>query len=208
MQDGKLILLRHGQSTWNAEKRFTGWQDVPLTDKGKEDARLVGIQLNKYTIDTVFTSTLTRAIETGDIVMSQLDSKNIPVIRNSALNERCYGLLEGRTHAEVIAETSEKQVHKWRRSFKECPPDGESLSDTYGRVIPYFVEHIVPLFAERKTVLVVAHGNSLRAILIYLNNFNEEQVEQLTVPTATPIVYDVPPPPPPSLINERYAKYL
>jgi 2,3-bisphosphoglycerate-dependent phosphoglycerate mutase len=187
-----LILLCHGQSVWNAEKRFTGWQDIGLTAKGEDDARIAAVQMSKFTFDHIFMSTMVRAVKTAEIVIDELKLKTVPLTKNSALNERCYGELEGLTHQEVAAKTSEEQVRKWRRSFTECPPDGESLSDTYDRVIPYFEKEIVPLLAIGKTVLVVAHSNSLRSLIIYLHKMNEDDIENLSIPTAQPIVYELP----------------
>jgi 2,3-bisphosphoglycerate-dependent phosphoglycerate mutase len=186
----KLILLRHGESQWNLENRFTGWVDVQLSPKGEQEAKKAGELLKDYPIDFLFTSVLTRAKETARIALETRGKGDVPVERDQALNERHYGDLQGLNKAETAVQYGEEQVHIWRRSYDVPPPNGESLKDTRARTIPYFEEKILPLVKSGKNVLVTAHGNSLRSIVMYLDNLTKEQVLELNIPTAVPLVYD------------------
>ena len=188
---GKLILLRHGQSTWNLENRFTGWIDVPLTEQGKKEAEEAGKLLRDIPIDLAFTSVLVRAIDTLRIALKAAGQENVPVQYDKALNERMYGDLQGLNKAEMAKKFGEEQVKLWRRSYDVAPPNGESLKDTAARAIPYFKEVILPEVKAGKTVLVSAHGNSLRAIVMYLDNLTKEQVLELNIPNGVPIIYEI-----------------
>lgn len=191
---GTLILVRHGQSEWNAENRFTGWVDVALSDKGRREAREGGQRLaaQGYRVDTAFTSTLQRAIETGEIVLAELGQPDLPQERAWQLNERYYGALTGRDKARTAEEFGEEQVHLWRRSYDVAPPGGESLADTANRTLPYFRERIVPAATDDDVVVLVsAHGNSLRSICKELDGLDDEAVTRLEIPTGVPLVYDL-----------------
>lgn len=184
-----LCLLRHGESLWNKENRFTGWVDVPLTDKGREEAIRAGLLLKNYKFDVAYTSKLERAIETLDLVLLALGYK-IPVIKDEHLNERHYGDLQGLNKEETARIYGEEQVKLWRRSYKVKPPNGESLEDTQKRTVPFFKNTIMLDLKNGKNVLVVAHGNSLRSIVMYLENISEEEIPHLEIPTGLPIIYD------------------
>ena len=185
----ELILLRHGQSQWNLENRFTGWVDIDLSELGKEEARAAGAKLNGVRVDMIFTSVLKRAINTASIVCEIAGIKNIPVIRDEALNERHYGDLQGLNKAETAEKFGDAQVLIWRRSYDVRPPNGESLKDTAARVLPYYDEAIVPVLAQGKNILIVAHGNSLRALIMRLENLSEAEIMKVNIPTGEPIVY-------------------
>ncbi|AFZ71159.1 phosphoglycerate mutase, BPG-dependent, family 1 [Caldisphaera lagunensis DSM 15908] len=185
-----LSLLRHGESLWNEENRFTGWVDVPLTNKGREEAIRAGLLLKKYKFDVAYTSKLQRAIETLDLVMLTL-GYSIPVIKDEHLNERHYGDLQGLNKEETARIYGEDQVKLWRRSYKVRPPNGESLEDTQKRTVPFFKNTIMLDLKNGKNVLVVAHGNSLRSIVMFLENISEEDIPHLEIPTGLPIIYDV-----------------
>jgi 2,3-bisphosphoglycerate-dependent phosphoglycerate mutase len=187
----RLCLLRHGESLWNEENRFTGWVDVPLTDLGREQARKAGQSIKKEGIQfqVAYTSVLDRAIETLGIVMTEI-GQTLPVIKDSALNERMYGDLQGLNKEDTAKKYGSEQVHIWRRSYDVRPPNGESLEDTQKRTIPFFVNCIMTDINEGKNVLVVAHGNSLRSIVMYLDNLSKEQVLSLELPTGLPVIYD------------------
>ena len=189
----KLILLRHGQSQWNLENRFTGWVDVPLSEAGQQEARQAGERLRDVPIDLVFTSALRRAIDTARIALAAAGRAEMPLVQDEALNERHYGDLQGLNKAETAEKYGAEQVHIWRRSFSVAPPgaEGESLAMTIARVMPYYQAHIVPALAQGKNVLVVAHGNSLRSLLYTLDGHNEETIMELNIPTGVPLVYDV-----------------
>jgi 2,3-bisphosphoglycerate-dependent phosphoglycerate mutase len=187
----KLILLRHGESQWNLENRFTGWVDVQLSPKGEQEAKRAGELLKDYPIDLLFTSVLSRAINTAQIALDVRGKGDVPVERDQALNERHYGDLQGLNKAETAVQFGEEQVHIWRRSYDVPPPNGESLKDTAARTIPYFEAKILPLVKAGKNVLVTAHGNSLRSIVMYLDKMTKEQVLELNIPTAVPLVYDI-----------------
>jgi 2,3-bisphosphoglycerate-dependent phosphoglycerate mutase len=185
----KLILLRHGQSLWNLENRFTGEVDVDLTEQGLEEAKSAGILLRDFNINVAFTSKLKRAIHTLDIVLHEIGI-TIPIFQSNALNERNYGKLQGLNKAEVRKKYGSKKVLLWRRSFRSKPPGGESLKDTSERVVPYYQNMILPLLKLDKTVLVVAHGNSLRALTMYLEDLSEQEVALLDIATGIPRSYD------------------
>ena len=186
-----LILLRHGQSVWNLENRFTGLTDIDLSPLGIIEAKNAGTILKKLTIDLIFTSMLKRAIHTTEIVANEL-GKEIHIIKNNALNERDYGDLQGLNKADTITKYGEEQVQLWRRSFKTKPPNGESLEDTYNRVIPYYREKIQPEL-KTKNILIIAHGNSLRALIMYLENISPIEISNITIPTGIPRVYEFDP---------------
>lgn len=187
----KLCLLRHGESLWNMENRFTGWVDVPLSVNGKEEALNAGELLKKESIkfDVAYTSTLVRAIKTLEIVLNVLDV-DIPIIRDQHLNERHYGDLQGLNKTETAKKYGEEMVLLWRRSYNVKPPNGESLEDTQKRTIPFFENCIMGDLKLEKNVLVSAHGNSLRSIVMYLENISEEMIPTLEIPTGIPIIYE------------------
>ncbi len=185
----KLILLRHGESTWNLENRFTGWTDIPLTEKGEKEAIEAGEKLRNLPIDIAFTSVLKRAIDTTALTLKAAHQENVPVIRDAAINERMYGDLQGLNKAETAQKFGDQQVKLWRRSYDVAPPNGESLKDTAARALPYFRDRILPEVKAGKNVLVSAHGNSLRAIVMHLDNLTEKQVVELNIPNGIPIIY-------------------
>jgi 2,3-bisphosphoglycerate-dependent phosphoglycerate mutase len=184
-----LIILRHGQSAWNLENRFTGEVDIDLSPYGETEAKQAGILLNKYAIKLAFTSVLKRAIHTLSIVLKEID-KNIPVFKSKALNERNYGNLQGLNKTDTEKKFGAEQVHIWRRSFNVRPPNGESLKDTFDRTIPYYLKEIEPQLRANKDVLIVAHGNSLRAIMMYLEKISEAEIVNITLATGKPRVYE------------------
>lgn len=188
----KLVLVRHGQSQWNLENRFTGWVDVELTSKGVEEAHRAGKQLKEAGFRPVvaFTSDLQRAQKTLAIIQSEL-GVNVPVHQDKALNERHYGELQGKNKAETAQQFGEEQVKIWRRSFDVPPPGGESLKDTAARTLPYFDAKIVAELKAGRDVLVVAHGNSLRSIVMAIEKMTPEQILQTEMSTGTPWIYDV-----------------
>jgi len=188
---GKLVLVRHGQSQWNLENRFTGWVDVPITGKGTEEAVRAGRALKGIAFDLAFTSDLKRAQQTLDILLKESGQKKIPIEKSAALNERHYGDLQGLNKAETARKYGDAQVHLWRRSFDVKPPNGESLKDTAARTLPYFDEKILPAASGGKNVLVSAHGNSLRAIVMGLEKLTPEQILKVEIGTCQPIVYDI-----------------
>jgi 2,3-bisphosphoglycerate-dependent phosphoglycerate mutase len=189
----KLVLVRHGESQWNLENRFTGWIDVPLTDKGREEARHAGEKLRGIRFDKAYTSVLARAIETLEIVLAVIGQQHIPVEFDQALNERHYGDLQGLNKAETAEKYGAEQVHLWRRSYDVAPPGGESLKDTAARTLPYYDTHIAPDVRAGKNVLVSAHGNSLRSIVMHLEQLTKEQVLELNLATGVPLVYEMGP---------------
>lgn len=188
-----LILLRHGQSQWNLENRFTGWVDIDLSPMGEEEARSAGRKLRGVPIDKVYTSVLTRAIRTATIALEEAGRSDLDLIRDQALNERHYGDLQGLNKAETAEKYGAEQVHIWRRSFDVRPPgeDGESLEMTIARVLPYFERHIIPDLRNGLDVLVVAHGNSLRSLCYVLDRHTRDSIMELNIPTGVPIIYDV-----------------
>jgi 2,3-bisphosphoglycerate-dependent phosphoglycerate mutase len=187
-----LILLRHGQSAWNLENRFTGEEDVELTLLGMQEARVAGVLLENYIIDMAFTSVLKRAIHTLDIILNEM-GKSIPVIQSSALNERNYGDLQGLNKTETADKYGADQVLLWRRSYDIAPPNGESLKDTYKRVVPYYKSAIEPELKMDKNILVVAHGNSLRALMMYLDGYSATEITDVNIATGIPRVYEFSP---------------
>jgi len=188
---GKLVLVRHGQSQWNLENKFTGWTDVPMTEKGEEEARKSGVVLKDIKFDLAFTSELQRAQKTLDIILEGIGQTDIPIERDKAINERHYGGLQGLNKDETREKFGKEQVHIWRRSYDVRPPGGECLKDTADRSIPYFEEKILPHVKEGKNVIVAAHGNSLRAIVMKLDNLSKEEVLELNIATGTPYTYDI-----------------
>lgn len=214
----KIVLLRHGESVWNKENRFTGWTDVDLSEKGIDEAKEAGRVLKKegYAFDIVFTSVLKRAIKTMEIVFEELNVKDLPVKYSWRLNERHYGALQGLNKAETALKYGEEQVKLWRRSYDTQPPVltkddprfpgndplykdlkenelplTECLKDTVERFLPYWKEEIVPEVLSGKKVLIVAHGNSLRALVKYLDNVSEQEITELNIPTGVPLVYEL-----------------
>lgn len=185
-----LILLRHGESQWNLENRFTGWIDVPLSPKGEEEARQAGEKLTPFHFDVAYTSVLQRAIDTLTIAQ-RVAGFTFPIVKNQALNERHYGDLQGLNKAETAKQYGDVQVHIWRRSFDIAPPNGESLKDTAARVLPYYHATIELDLRDGKNVLVVAHGNSLRALVMFLDEMTPEQVLELNIPTGVPMHYEL-----------------
>jgi len=188
-----LVLVRHGESQWNLENRFTGWVDVPLTDTGRREAARAGELLMGTPFDIAYSSVLLRANETLEIILRGLGQTDLPVVRDEALNERHYGELQGLNKAETAKKYGDEQVHIWRRSYDVPPPGGESLKDTAARTLPYYDRAIAAQVAAGKNVLVVAHGNSLRSIVMQLDHLTREQVLELNIPTGVPIVYDMAP---------------
>jgi 2,3-bisphosphoglycerate-dependent phosphoglycerate mutase len=211
-----LVLLRHGESVWNKLNVFTGWVDVPLTPQGIEEATRAGKVLEDFRFDIIFTSTLVRAMETAMIAMAynksdrlpvvihneegregewskiyddEMDKKIIPVIRDWHLNERYYGELQGKNKARTAEQYGAEKVHLWRRSYDIPPPGGECLKDTAERTIPFFRDNIIPRLKLNQNIFVAAHGNSLRSIVMHLDDLSEEEVLQLEIPTGQPILY-------------------
>ncbi len=187
----KMVLIRHGESQWNLENRFTGWIDVPLSPKGEQEAREAGQKIRAFRFDEAFTSVLTRAKETLRIVLEVIGQTTIPVEEDQALNERMYGDLQGLNKAETAQKYGEQQVKVWRRSYDVRPPGGESLKDTAERVLPYYQKRIEPELLAGRTLLIVAHGNSLRALVMHLNQLSKEEVLALNIPTGAPLFYEL-----------------
>jgi 2,3-bisphosphoglycerate-dependent phosphoglycerate mutase len=185
-----LVLLRHGESQWNLENRFTGWVDVPLSPKGIEEARTAGEKLTGFTFDRAFTSVLKRANHTLDIVLEIIKQQQIPIEYDKALNERHYGDLQGLNKAETAQKYGDAQVKLWRRSYDVQPPNGESLKDTAARTLPYWHKKILPLVIQGENILIVAHGNSLRSLVMELDQLTREQVIELNIPTGVPLLYE------------------
>ena len=187
----RLVLIRHGQSVWNATNRFTGWTDVELSEKGEGEAATAGEQLADVRFDVVHTSGLIRAQRTAEIVMSKnRASGEIPTKQDERLNERHYGDLQGLNKAETAEIHGAEQVHIWRRSFDVPPPGGESLEMTAERTIPYFVEEIIPDLNSGMNVLVAAHGNSLRSIVMHIEGISPKEITKLEIPTGVPMYYE------------------
>lgn len=186
----KLICVRHGQSLWNKENKFTGWVDVDLSDQGISEAETAGELLKNFKFDIVFTSILKRAINTADIILSRNESKP-EIIRDKALNERHYGELQGLNKAEIGEKVGAEQLHIWRRSYDIAPPEGESLKDTQERVIPYYENEILPMIKAGKNILISAHGNSLRALAMHLENISKDDISDINIPTGQPYVYEL-----------------
>lgn len=190
-----LAIVRHGQSTYNLQNRFTGQLDVPLTEHGKKEAKAAGRKLRKAGLhfDFYFASGLIRAHQTMELILAELaiSIDQTLIVQSSDLDERNYGELQGLNKSETAERYSEKQVHQWRRGFTSRPPGGESLEDTYNRVIGYFKKTIEPLLKYRKNILIVAHGNSLRALMMYLENIDRSEIETIELPTGIPKVYSL-----------------
>jgi len=188
---GTLVLVRHGQSEWNLKNLFTGWKDPDLTEKGVEEAK-TGAQAIKDTglvFDVAFTSDLKRAQRTLDLIMEGIGQTGLTVIRDEALNERDYGDLAGLNKDDAREKWGEEQVHIWRRSYDVPPPGGESLKDTGARVWPYYMTEILPRVLRGETVLVAAHGNSLRSLVMILDRMSREEIVKLNLATGVPMVY-------------------
>ena len=185
-----LILIRHGQSEWNALNQFTGWKDPGLTSKGIEEAKSAGkiIYNLKINFDLVFTSALIRAQNTAEIILEEIN-QSLTTIKDQALNERNYGDLAGLNKNDARKRWGDEQVHIWRRSYDIPPPGGESLKDTGERVLPFFMKEILPHVCEGKNVLIAAHGNSLRSLIKFLDNISDEDIVKLEIPTGAPIHY-------------------
>lgn len=209
----KLIILRHGESIWNKENKFTGWVDVGLSEKGKQEAIIAGEKLKNYVFDKIYVSHLIRAIQTLNIILEQIKDPRIPIIKHEddkeikkrehykeeneliiyqtkALAERYYGKLQGLNKEETAKKYGQEKVHLWRRSYKIKPPGGESLEDTLKRVMPYWNKRIKKDLLENKTILIVAHGNSLRAIIKHLEKISDEDIPNYEIPTGIPIEYN------------------
>jgi 2,3-bisphosphoglycerate-dependent phosphoglycerate mutase len=208
-----LVLVRHGQSQWNLENRFTGWVDVPLSAKGRLEATTAGKKLKETHFDTMFVSHMLRALQTLQYILLELDDTRTPIIYHEEprvhawehhsgdttselpiyqavdLAERYYGDLQGLNKDETRRKYGKEQVHLWRRSYDIAPPNGESLKDTCERTIPYYQRHILPLLKQGNNVLIVAHGNSLRSIIKYVETISDEEIPEVEIPTGVPIVY-------------------
>ena len=186
-----LILVRHGQSEWNSKNLFTGWKDPGLTELGVKEAKNAGkLIANKGILfDLMYTSMLTRAQKTGDLILREMRHPEITIIKNEALNERNYGSLAGLNKDDARKKWGDDQVHIWRRSFDIPPPDGESLKDTAERVLPYFKSEIMPKVIEGSSILIAAHGNSLRSLIMELDSISSEEIVNLEIPTGAPIQY-------------------
>ncbi len=216
----KLILVRHGQSLWNAVNKFTGWVDVPISEQGRAEATIASCKLRNYRVDICFTSLLFRAIETAIVILTEVDDicggkipiikhdeddenwhgwdnyngnkdEELPVILSAALDERYYGNLQGLNKAETAEKFGDEQVKIWRRSYDVRPPGGESLEDTRNRTLPFFKNRILAHLKEGDNVLVAAHGNSLRSIIMELENISEAEIPNLELGTGVPIIYDL-----------------
>ena len=213
----KLVLIRHGESRWNKENRFTGWKDIDLSDKGKEEARAAGelLKAEGFAFDEAYTSVLKRAIRTLWIILDEMDLMWIPVTKSWLLNERHYGGLQGLNKAETAAQYGEEQVLIWRRSYDTLPPElletdqryagkearyagiemgkfppAEALKQTVERVVPFFQTEIFPKIEAGKKLIIAAHGNSLRALVKYLDNISDEEIVKINIPTGIPLVYE------------------
>lgn len=186
-----LVLIRHGQSLWNAENRFTGWTDIDLSKKGEKEAKAAGEKLENVSFDVVHTSALMRAQRTAEIIIKNNKiSENIPTYKDERLNERHYGSLQGLNKTETAEKYGPEQVHIWRRSFDIAPPDGESLKMTAERTLPYFKEDVLKHLNEEKNVLISAHGNSLRSIVMHIENISKEDIVKLEIQTGVPRTYE------------------
>ena len=191
MTDRFLVLVRHGESDWNKKNLFTGWRDIDLTDKGIAEAREAGRKLKAQGIkfDVAFTSALIRAQRTLDLMLQELGQTKIPVFKDQALNERDYGDLVGLNKDDARKKWGAEQVHIWRRSYKVAPPGGESLRDTAARVLPYYIQEILPRVLRGERVLVSAHGNSLRALVMVLDRHTTDSITKLNLDTGVPMIY-------------------
>ena len=191
MSDRLLVLVRHGQSDWNLKNLFTGWRDVGLTENGVAEARAAGKKLKAQGLhfDVAFTSVLKRAQHTLDLVLEEMGETNITVLKDQALNERDYGDLSGLNKDDARKKWGEEQVRIWRRSYDVAPPGGESLKDTAARVLPYYIQEILPRVLRGDKVIVAAHGNSLRALVMVLERLSPEKIVGREIATGVPLVY-------------------
>jgi len=191
MTDRLLVLVRHGQSEWNLKNLFTGWRDVDLTDKGVAEARAAGRQLKALGLrfDVAYTSALVRAQRTMDLMLEELGQRSLQVIRDQALNERDYGDLSGLNKDDARKRRGDEQVHVWRRSYDVAPPGGESLKDTAARVLPYYIQDILPRVLRGERGLVSAHGNSLRALVMVLDHLSPQEIVKREIGTGVPLIY-------------------
>lgn len=185
-----LTLIRHGQSTYNLANLFTGNVDAPLTSLGEAEALAAGKKIKDFIYNVAYTSMLIRAQETLRIILEEIQQTTIPVIKNAALNERMYGNLQGLNKAETARKYGDAQVEIWRRSFDVRPPGGESLEDTFNRTVPYYKLEIEPKLKSGENILIVAHGNSLRALMMYLENISKEAIVKVNIPTGLPRFYN------------------
>jgi 2,3-bisphosphoglycerate-dependent phosphoglycerate mutase len=192
MTKSNLVLVRHGQSEWNKKNLFTGWKDPELTEQGIEEAIQAGNQLKQSNIkfDVMFTSDLFRAQETGRLILEQMNQADIATIKDQSLNERNYGELAGLNKDDARKKWGEEQVHIWRRSFDVPPPGGESLKNTAERVLPYFESKILPEVIKGKNILIAAHGNSLRALVMKLEDISPDEIVKLEIATGDPLMYE------------------
>tara|TARA_Y100000590_G_scaffold57412_4_gene60396 strand:+ start:4179 stop:4793 length:615 start_codon:yes stop_codon:yes gene_type:complete len=188
-----LVLVRHGQSKWNEKNLFTGWKDPDLTNKGEEEATNAGLLLKKhgYKFDVMFTSVLLRAQRTGQIILEKMGQEDLRILEDKALNERNYGDLAGLNKDDAKKKWGEDQVHKWRRSFDIPPPGGESLKMTAERVLPYYELNILPLLKQNLEIIVTAHGNSLRSLVMHLEKLTPNEIVKLEIPTGMPMCYEI-----------------
>jgi 2,3-bisphosphoglycerate-dependent phosphoglycerate mutase len=191
MSDRLLVLVRHGQSEWNLKNLFTGWRDVDLTENGISEARDAGRRLKAQGLrfDVAFTSALVRAQRSLDLMLEEMGQKNISVLKDQALNERDYGDLSGLNKDDARKKWGEEKVHVWRRSYDVAPPGGESLKDTAARVLPYYIQDILPRVLRGDNVLVSAHGNSLRALIMVLEHLSPQQIVAREIATGVPLIY-------------------
>ena len=191
MLDRLLVLVRHGQSEWNLKNLFTGWRDIDLSEQGIAEAHTAGRKLKAqgFRFDVAFTSALIRAQRTLDIMLDELGQRGIPVLKDQALNERDYGDLVGMNKDDARKRWGEEQVHIWRRSYDVAPPGGESLRDTAARVLPYYIQEILPRVLQGQRVLVSAHGNSLRALVMVLDHLTSKTIPSLELATGEPLLY-------------------
>ena len=191
MTDRLLVLVRHGQSEWNLKNLFTGWRDVDLTDKGVAEARAAGRQLKALGLrfDVAYASALVRAQRTMDLMLEELGQSSLQVIRDQALNERDYGDLSGLNKDDARKRWGDEQVHVWRRSYDVAPPGGESLKDTAARVLPYYIQDILPRVLRGERVLMSAHGNSLRALVMVLDHLSPQEIVKREIATGVPLIY-------------------
>jgi len=191
MTDRLLVLVRHGESEWNLKNLFTGWRDIDLTENGIKEARAAGRKLKAQGIrfDVGYTSALKRAQRSLDLVLEEMGQKSIPIVKNLALNERDYGDLSGLNKDDARKKWGEQQVHVWRRSYDVAPPGGESLKDTAARVLPYYIQEILPRVLRGERVLVAAHGNSLRALVMVLERLDTKAILSRELATGVPLIY-------------------
>jgi 2,3-bisphosphoglycerate-dependent phosphoglycerate mutase len=191
MTERVLVLVRHGESEWNLKNLFTGWKDIDLTEKGIAEARAAGRKLKAQGLcfDVAFTSALIRAQRSLDLILEEMGQTKIPVFRDEALNERDYGNLSGLNKDDARAKWGAEQVHIWRRSYDVAPPGGESLKDTAARVLPYYIQEILPAVLRGKRVLIAAHGNSLRALVMVLERLSTSDILEREIGTGVPLIY-------------------